>query len=320
MDPLLVAALALVLPFSSYLFLLFRFDQVIAQNLYLRRLHYLSEGKNGVSGVVLFIDAVVILFLDKIRWIWLIIEYLVSPMLKSLFGYFGVTYIFFTRVEFEFTSFMNRMEAEADRMYNIVSHYLSQARVVKVGVGEMGHRLMDNPKILSGVKNAIKNNNAHVEIVHGPRVDPKTIDIYELAEQGAIDIFMSQYYFHNHFLILELINGETIIVDEGVHDETLWKHDAPEPLLESMTRNVFIFAPKVRLRKSYLDEYTRRTEDVIRVDSNPGFTRQQKYSWKRLIVGAFLNNLVFGRILQPLSILFNWPIKSIYRSKFLSEI
>lgn len=52
---------------------------------------------------------------------------------------------------------------------------------IKMAVGEIDHHLMENRQVLDGIIYACEHNHASIEILHGPRVDPKTKTIFELA-------------------------------------------------------------------------------------------------------------------------------------------
>lgn len=190
---------------------------------------------------------------------------------------------------------------------------LIDAVEIQIAVGEAGHRLMEHPGILTGLKTAFYNNHASIEIIHGPRVDPLTHTIFEYAQTGMLTLYRMPEYARHHFLLIKNRQGITTLIDEGIHNEAIWKVDDEGKVTE-------VLASKARLY--YITERANRVIDSRRKEfqkrkcasqvnmKHPYLNPPQNYHWLRYILEA-LFSLPIKHALQPLASFFNLPLDSL---------
>lgn len=88
---------------------------------------------------------------------------------------------------------------------------------IKIAIGELDHRIMEDSMILDGLRKAQERNNANIEIVQGPIVDAKTHTIYEMSARNALAIFRSDQNYPHNFILLTNSDGQVTIVELSRH-------------------------------------------------------------------------------------------------------
>lgn len=144
------------------------------------------------------------------------LEIQLAPFWAAIFRLRGISYYAFRRTE-------NGFEDAGPFMTQVVG-ILKDACEIRIAVGEMGSALMENVQLIAAVRQAYINNGARIEIVHGPRVDPKTKTIFEMAKRDTVRVtlYRTPQYISHHFFLITSRTGQVSVIDEGVHNETLW--------------------------------------------------------------------------------------------------
>ena len=109
----------------------------------------------------------------------------------------------------------------SDPFFSQVENFLKDAKVMWVCFGQLGKRFLERPEFVRGLTHAIKKNLARVYILTGPRHDPDTKTVFELAATGLIEIFPLEEYPSDHFLLIENFAGQKILIQESPHPETI---------------------------------------------------------------------------------------------------
>src|SRR5260221_4797461 len=105
------------------------------------------------------------------------------------------------------------------QFFTRVEDALKEAKEVWMCVGEMGFRLMERDEIINGINFAAKHNGASIKVIHGPRTDPKTKRIFDLAKDGLVELFQLENYPSHHFLYIVSKTGRRLLIDESPHLE-----------------------------------------------------------------------------------------------------
>lgn len=307
----MLSSAGLLLVSSLIVFYVFGYDYEVLRFALIRTRHYefpsISKRRSRL-GIIL--EAIGLLILSKVRWIWIRIETWVSPQFIKIFEKRNIEFLFYKRWGEQ--NKRSQKENVKEYFFSKMASEIKKGKSIKIRLGEMGHLLIDNEKIIDAFLTAYKRNQAEIEIVHGPRVDPRTAKIYELVESGIVDTFKSNKYFQNHYMVIETASGNKTVFDEGIHDETLWRLDSDDPLLESLTRNIYIIKGDKKIFQSYIDGFEYMKNNAKRSTKNPKIENPQNFSWLKLFIGGIINNLILGRIIQPISIAYDIPMKILF--------
>lgn len=190
---------------------------------------------------------------------------------------------------------------------------LNDAVEIQIAVGEAGHRLMEHPGMLIGLKTAFYDNHASIKIIHGPRVDPLTHTIFEYAQTGMLTLYRMPKYARHHFLLITNRQGITTLIDEGIHNEAIWKVDDEgkvTEILASKARLYYITERANRVIDSRRKEFQKRKSASQVNMKHPYLNPPQNYHWLRYILEA-LFSLPIKHALQPLASFFNLPLDSL---------
>jgi hypothetical protein len=247
----------------------------------------------------------ILTFLRFIQGVVACIDLLTYPLVARILKLRGIDYFVLSYAE------ISRRSPE--RFFSLVESLLSDAQEIRIAGGEMGSGLMENPRLLNGLRRAVHNNNALVHIIHGPRVDPDTRMVYELAAEGKLTLFMRPQYDGHHFLLVKGKDDKVTLIDEGMHDEVLWGIDGqgkPKPAFASQVRRFFVTKHTPRLISELMSEFEAK-EYASTVDKiHPTLTQTQDLSVLRLLYSAFLC-VPTQRLTQWLSLVYDWPIAHI---------
>jgi hypothetical protein len=222
-------------------------------------------------------------------------ELLMRPFITWLFSLRGIAY-FVVRRSGESYEGLDELFAHTERMFQ-------DAKEIRIAVGEVGHRLMNDPRLITFLKTAHERNNATIEIVNGINVDPKTKDVFDLEKQGIVRLFRMPNYKRDHFFHLTSLTGKACIIEEGTHNETLWNIGEAGVAQEVFSSNVLLFyvmeASKWRAR--YLrEEYDRRKRSGSPIFENPGISSPPNLA-SLDITWTTLFNIPIKHALQPLA-------------------
>ena len=120
-------------------------------------------------------------------------------------------------------------------------------------------------------------------------------------------------YEPNHFVIINTTKGQTIVVNEGIHNETIWTGKKGKKYLDSFIRNNFIIRNKPHYIKSLKDECAKRFNCAKRIKRNIGLNPPQDISNLTLISNSIFIGYIKKHILQPISIYLDFPLKYLFR-------
>lgn len=201
-----------------------------------------------------------------------------------------------------------------EMLFKMVSQAVRDGVEIQLALGEMGHRFIDHPLILDSFQYAFTYNCAQIEILHGPRIDPDTEKIFELARQGIVKLFMASHYNRHHFIIIKRKNGITSILDENVHNEALWRQDSkgsPEQLYTSRYRVYFFHSQSRGLAKTLKVIFENRKQGSrstpIEPDTRPSFAHPYQFPILRTVVLGFLY-FPLRWLVQPIQNYFDRPL------------
>ncbi len=198
----------------------------------------------------------------------------------------------------------------ADEMFTHIKPLLIEAQEIRIAVGEMGHQLFENMELLESLQYAFDRNQARIEIVHGPRVDPYTRHIHQLEDKGIVSLYRTAYYIPHHFFLVRNRIGQVSAIDESTHYETLWAKDALGhlfALFEDDVRLYYIINQSTRRVRQLAREFEKRKGLAERVSEHPEIFPVQAYAVSSIVLKLF-KYLPMKFVLQPLAILFDLPI------------
>jgi hypothetical protein len=237
----------------------------------------------------------------------LLVQLPYQPILNILFRACGVQRYFMTRAA---RGAYVDLAARDDLLSRLLEAF-KHSSTISIALGEMGHRLADNPALLRALESAYKNNQVVIRVLHGPRVDPETREIFELARQGVIQLKMTPHYSRRHFFIVRLRDGRISILDEGVHNEALWEQDEnshPKKVYSSRYRIYYYHRYSKGLAEKLIRIFEQRWHESISTlvseDYRPSFVHTYKYPVLRTIFIGFLN-IPSRWIAQPIENLFD---------------
>jgi hypothetical protein len=237
-----------------------------------------------------------------------------QPLLAFLFRLRGMSYYVLPRSETTYD------KARAKEFFGVGKEILETAKEIKIALGEMGSALMESPELLEGLQSAYQCNHATIHIVHGPRVDPQTTTVFKFAQQGMVTLFMMPKYKEHHFFLITTLTNETIVIDEGVHNETLWTMDASWEIKSpyySRHRNILIAKNSKRLVAGLAGEFDRRKHDSRVIYIHPRFSSPQDYSLSRIVLNSL--RVPLRRTQQLLAAFFDLPIELPLRNGYTNE-
>jgi hypothetical protein len=184
----------------------------------------------------------------------------------------------------------------------------------RMAFGELGHRLMEDSRLPELIQYAVDTYGAKVEIVHGPRVDPKTKRIFDLAKSGKVKLFMGPKYKRHHFIIFTTKDGTSFIIDEAVHSETIWKRNNGQEVTEKYISkaNTYYLLENANHYGDYLKlEFDRRKNNpkTEPITEHPGNPKPERFPELKFFLHTLSGRGVFAKyISQPLAILRDRPI------------
>lgn len=246
----------------------------------------------------------ILLFVLKIfQKILVPLERLLFPLFVLLFRFRGISYIAVVRDKAK----PEKVEESLAQLHEIFCNAIE----IKLALGEMGHRLMQSPEILDGIKYAYEHNDASIEIVHGPRVDPKTTTIFDdYAPKDIVSMYRMSTYARHHFIIVTGVNGTESLIDEGTHNETLWgynKDGLPDEIFTSKLRFYYFSKKSTAIIRARRLQFSQRKQAAIQIKQHPGLNPPQDHTTSSYILQV-LSNLLIKHLKQPFSFLFNIPL------------
>ena len=192
--------------------------------------------------------------------------------------------------------FFLRGSTSNERAFDELLSLLDDAIDIKLALGEMGHRLMENEKMLERLVRAYQTNQANITIVHGPRVDPETHRVFELAREGILSLYCMPNYRSHHFFLITSKNGKTTAIEEARHLETRWKKVGGQwkESAHSYVRTYFVASQPYRLQNLRQAFRIRRTT-ASRIYESPALEENQQPKlavnnfdvWRRLFWGTW---------------------------------
>lgn len=198
-----------------------------------------------------------------------------------------------------------------------VASSIEQAKEVRMTTGEMGHRLLENPWLMEALERAHTENNAKIEIIHGPRVDPATQRVFELAGRGVVTLFRAPEYLPHHFMLVESTDGAVTVIDESPHLETAWTQDQVgglTTLFEGPIRVYYVISNPVRLAGLLNGNFERIKATASPSIAHPGSTRILRPPAIRVLL-SFLRLFLYRILVQPVVIMFDLPLDLLRRPK-----
>jgi hypothetical protein len=177
---------------------------------------------------------------------------------------------------------------------------------------------MQDPRLLSGLRRAYCNNGALIEIVHGPRVDPLTTSIFDFAAEGMLTLFQMPEYAKHHFILVRDLKGDTTLIDEGIHNETVWKEDEDgnqEEVVASTSRSYYITSRANRVIDSRRRELQSRKAASSPTKEHPRISTHQDLNPFRYVLYALLA-LPVKHLLQPIASFLNLPVDSVFVGRY----
>jgi hypothetical protein len=252
----------------------------------------LSESTHEESGIrkglyILFVFKMILLVLNRFLY----------PFRVIFWRLFGVYYYQLDRTGSVV------YKTSRDRFYRHASKLVENAISVKMALGEAGSRFLEEERMRNGMKKAAEEG-VDLEIIHGPRVDPETKTIFSLAREEKLQVYKNDDYQSHHFTLIETKKGEKFVLDEGIHDETLWNPETGKAIWSDLTRCMYIYKPSSGFGQFLQSVFEERKRGATPVIHNIGISKKQTVIPSKLLASAFTTNLVKQHILQPLSILF----------------
>ena len=299
-DPLVVSILSIAFPILVALFYLFGLDSKVI---------YQKQTNQSTMISITQAESINQFALQIMKWQKMVIFYL-----DGLFFPFACLILKLCDVKYYRQVLRYK---KPDEITSVISEIfrsevnLSNASNIVCVMGELGSEVLENSNVLEGLKNAYKNHKAKIHIIGGPRVDPKSNAIFNLANLGELDIYRTRTYKKNHFHLITYIDGDEIVVNEGIHDEAIWSGDKKNAILNKFARHIFVFKNKKRYIK-YLKTIAKiRTSRAEKILANPGLEPDQKTTFILWQYNSIKTK--FLQILQFLSICLDIPLLPIDR-------
>jgi hypothetical protein len=158
---------------------------------------------------------------------------------------------------------------DVDVFFQRFREVLSNAVEAWMCVGQMGFRFMEHADVLKGFQAAVANN-ATIHIIRGPRKDPKTTSVVELAKRGNIKFHILDHYPEDHFFVVKTKSSPTFLILESPHPEVIrGLKEGEEAELHSGRYRVFTIFPNSGLLGSYMLRVAKK-----KVALNTGTTRE----------------------------------------------
>lgn len=239
-------------------------------------------------------------------FLWL--QYPYQMLLNTIFRLLGKRRLFVIRHSGDY---------DRAKVVSPIVEVLRDSVQIKIALGEMGHRVIDHPEVLGAIAEAYLNNDATIEIVHGPRVDPETKEIFKFAEQGIVKIYRRDEYNRRHFILAQKESGDIAVMDEGVHNEALWAEDKSgnhEQVYSSRYRIYQFLKQSGRLAKKLDREFEHRKANCSPSSSHPGYVHSYTHPLRRVWVKGVLN-FPYRWITQPLEALLDYSPTVPYKLK-----
>ncbi len=189
------------------------------------------------------------------------------------------------------------------QFFTRVEDALKEAKEVWMCVGEMGFRLMERDEIINGINFAAKHNGASIKVIHGPRTDPKTKRIFDLAKDGLVELFQLENYPSHHFLYIVSKTGRRLLIDESPHLEPVRARNQAGMVVE-FYRSMHRFFYFIRDPKWLGQRRLRQAQNRIRLAERHRLLRIGHGTRGYPLFGILLNYILFiipyTLILQPL--------------------
>lgn len=247
-----------------------------------------------------------------VQYILLLLQFPFQPPLNFVFRLFGVERYFVVRSVGG--SYIDKGASE-DLFHRLVLA-LEDAKEVHISLGEMGHRLADEPEILDALERANIRHNAAIQVVHGPRVDPETYQMFFLAWARRVRIYMTPSYNRRHFILIRSVDDKVSVLDEGIHNEALWTSDSkgkPVKIYSSKYRIYYFRDRSVRLATHLEAVFQSRLKSAQEITSNVGQRPPYEHPYKRPIVRTILvgfRNSPARWLKQPIENLFDVVLRN----------
>lgn len=276
----------------------------------------MSKEKNLLQGNIFYkIDGDTLsrleVFLFKlliiIQILWLFIESIFTPIIVRIFAFKGIDFELVRR-------FGKTKRYSQELIITKLVDAFNDASEIYMALGEMGHGLMERPDVLNAFMNARQNNNATIQILHGPRVDPETSEIFNLASENIVELYRTQQYYNHHFSYVKDKNGKITVFDEGIHDETIWGTNElgdTIPFFTSLARHQYLISKSNRLHKSLKAAFDDRKLSAKKVYTRPDKFVPSDYSPLRIFLTSTFINVPFRHIIQPLQNFLDMPLEII---------
>ncbi len=128
----------------------------------------------------------------------------------------------------------------ASKPLDRLTRMLLEAKEIKLALGELDPRFMENPPFLWALEAALKKG-ATCKISHSRNVHEKTRSIFKLQEQypHQLELYTTEMYTRPHFFIAENEKREVIV--ENVHGDTAWWKDERGNLELAYRRNFWVY-------------------------------------------------------------------------------
>ena len=194
------------------------------------------------------------------------------------------------------------------RFFTKVGDVLKETQEGWMCVGEMGFRLMEREEIIDGIKHACKKNGADIKIVHGPRIDPRTHRVLELAREGKVKLFPLENYPSSHFLYLVSTTGKSYLIEESPHAEPVRAKDKEGKIVEfyRSLHRVFYFIPnpnwlgRLRLKQAQHRVWKSQQRRYPRISS-----KERGYPLFGILLSMLFYFIPYTFFIQPLIVLFD---------------
>jgi hypothetical protein len=214
-----------------------------------------------------------------VRW-----HLFLSPLTSWVFG--------LRQVSFRVVECSNDRGKTSAAAFQELAKVIVSAKKIQMALGEIGHELMERPELLESLLATHANNGATVEIVHGPRVDPETEKVFTLARQGVLSLYQMPNYKSHHYIIVTQTTGEKIVIEEGIHCETIWREDQLGKINTDFTSGVrlyYVIRNSKRLAALRENEFEKRKRVSTRTEEHPYISAPQNRSPLRLFVETVID-------------------------------
>jgi hypothetical protein len=241
-------------------------------------------------------------FWNSFQETWIRIELILHSIYAKILARFGVSFYAVILSEEGYK--------DADALFHHTRAILSQAKEIRISLGEMDYRLMELSPLIDLLEQLSQKNQVTIEILHGLRVDPRTRRPFELAKRDNVRLFRMTEHRRHHFILTTDASGQTSVIDEGTHNETVWVQDGSGNPISTLTSQVrfYYITKNSTSRTRYLQkEYEYRKNNAFPSIENRGISPAKSYFSPKLVAEAMLN-VPLKHFIQPVAIGLHLPI------------